>query len=51
MIPVDPAKNGSSQFAKERAMPTETLTVIVAVVVVFTVFALVLAWADHRTNR
>jgi hypothetical protein len=32
-------------------MPAETATVTVGIVVVFTIFALVLAWADHRTTR
>ena len=32
-------------------MPTDTITVVAAVVVIFTIFALVLAWADHRTTR
>jgi hypothetical protein len=32
-------------------MPTETVTVTAAIVIVFTIFALVLAWADHHTTR
>jgi hypothetical protein len=32
-------------------MPTDTMIVVAAIVIVFTIFALVLAWADHRTMR
>jgi len=31
-------------------MPTETAIVITGVIIAFTVFAVVLAWADRRTN-
>jgi hypothetical protein len=33
------------------AMPTGTVIVVTAIAVVFTIFALVLAWADLRTTR
>lgn len=32
-------------------MPTESLLVVVAVIVAFSVFAAVLAWADFRTRK
>lgn len=32
-------------------MPTETLVVVAGVVVVFTIFALVLAWAERMTRK
>ena len=32
-------------------MPTETAIVIAAIVVVFSIFAVVLAYADYRTRR
>lgn len=31
-------------------MPTETIIVIAGIVAAFTLFAVVLAWADHRTR-
>jgi hypothetical protein len=32
-------------------MPTDTMIVVAGIVIVFTIFALVLAWADHRSTR
>lgn len=32
-------------------MPTDTAMIVAAIVIVFTIFALVLAWADHRTTQ
>ncbi len=32
-------------------MPTDSLAVTVGVVVAFTIFAIVLAWADIRTRK
>lgn len=32
-------------------MPTDSLAVTVGVVVAFAIFAIVLAWADHRTRK
>jgi len=32
-------------------MPTDTMIVVAGIVIVFTMFAFVLAWADHRTTR
>jgi hypothetical protein len=39
------------RLMKGNKMPIETVLVTVFVVVVFTGFALVLAWADRRTHR
>jgi hypothetical protein len=35
----------------DRAMPTNTTFVVAAIAIIFTIFALVLARADHRTTR
>lgn len=32
-------------------MPTDTMLVVAGIVIVFTIFALVLAWADHYSTR
>jgi hypothetical protein len=32
-------------------MPQETAIVVSAVVAIFVIFAMVLAWADHRTTH
>jgi len=32
-------------------MPTDTMIVVAGIVIVFTIFALVLAWADHQSTR
>ena len=32
-------------------MPTDTAIVVAAIVIVFVIFALVLAWVNHRTTR
>ena len=31
-------------------MPTDTVIVVTGIIVVFTIFALALAWVNHRTN-
>jgi hypothetical protein len=38
-------------FGKGVRMPTETALVVAAIVAVFVMFALVLAWADHYTSK
>lgn len=35
----------------EKLMPTDTVIVVTGVVAAFIVFAIALAWAEHRTNR
>jgi len=32
-------------------MPTETVTVVAGIVIVYAIFAVVLAWVDHRTTQ
>ena len=35
----------------EGTMPKDTMIVVAGIVIVLTVFALVLAWVNHRTTR
>jgi hypothetical protein len=49
--PDNESGDNESGNKRENIMPIETVLVTVAVVAVFTGFALVLAWAEHQTRN
>lgn len=41
----------SSMEKKETVMPTDTIVTVTAIVAMFSLFAVVLAWGDQRTRK
>jgi hypothetical protein len=44
-------RNAPLGIQGECTMPTDTMIIVAGIVIVFAIFAMVLAWVNHRTTR
>jgi hypothetical protein len=49
--PKPSAPRGCSSHHQELVMPTETVITLAAIVAAFTIFGVVLAWAERQTHK